>query len=392
MISRFLICFLTVFVIACDGHAGSESHTRFVENRSPLWRRGEGWQISKQPSIQIGTQEGNPQYQFSSVVGALRLTDGRVVVGDRGTGEIRYYSAAGDFLKAASRKGGGPGEFKIIQWLGERSDSVFVWDPYSFRLTIFTPAGDLARIITVHGIEYTKVVGLMDDGSILFHDPFAGTAAKSPGEHTDSVRYIRVSTRDGGILGRVGPFLWGETFFARKGGLYLDRAIIFGRQGIIATGLHGFLTAASDSFAFIVRTPGGTPVRRFGRPHAAVKASREDISAAQAEFRADDGISKAFPAMRAVQEVQFANMPHRDTLPAISRILVDDEGNVWVEEFRIHPAEQATWSVFNAGGRWLGQVVTPAGLKVMQIAGGTVIGMTKDDLGVERVLVYPIIR
>jgi hypothetical protein len=107
---------------------------------------------------------------------------------------------------------------------------------------------------------------------------------------------------------------------------------------------------------------------------------------------AGESVGTTDAAISEMQRRQFAILPHRDTLPAFSRVLVDGEGNVWMEEFRINLAAAAAWSVFDPNGRWLGRAETPAGLKVMLIAGGSVVGVTRDDVGVERVAVHPLVR
>lgn len=96
--------------------------------------------------------------------------------------------------------------------------------------------------------------------------------------------------------------------------------------------------------------------------------------------------------MERVQQSGHRNLPHRATLLAFRRALVDGEGNLWIEEFRIDPESAGTWLVIDAGGRWLGRVTAPAGLEVLQISGGTVLGRTKNELGVERVALHPLLR
>lgn len=91
---------------------------QIVENRDPAWPSGQGWRIADTPFVQVGAQEGDPQYQFSEVRGVLRLDDGRLVVGDGESRQLRFYSADGVFDLASGRQGGGPGEFGRLGWVG----------------------------------------------------------------------------------------------------------------------------------------------------------------------------------------------------------------------------------------------------------------------------------
>lgn len=70
--------------------------------------------------------------------------------------------------------------------------------------------------------------------------------------------------------------------------------------------------------------------------------------------------------------------------PAYGQLLVDPEGNVWARHYAI-ASEHSKWTVFNPRGHWLGVVEMPAGLAVKRIGPDFVLGVTTDDLGVERV-------
>jgi hypothetical protein len=130
----------------------------------------------------------------------------------------------------------------------------------------------------------------------------------------------------------------------------------------------------------------------IGRPQAPKAASTANIEADRQQRIDASDLAAIDPMMARVQRRLFADLPHRDTLPAITRALVDGSGNVWMEEFRIDPRAAGTWSVFDPGGRWLGQVQTPAGVKVMSISRDEVLGVAKDENDVERVVVYPLLR
>lgn len=84
---------------------------RIVWNVGYRWPEGSGWRLSHEPLLDIGVLEDDPRYQFYQVVGAQQLSDGRIVVANSGTSELRFYDSAGRFLSASGRQGGGPGEF-----------------------------------------------------------------------------------------------------------------------------------------------------------------------------------------------------------------------------------------------------------------------------------------
>jgi hypothetical protein len=88
--------------------------------------------------------------------------------------------------------------------------------------------------------------------------------------------------------------------------------------------------------------------------------------------------------------------PAQPTLPAFQTLRVDSEGNLWVEHTRLskYPereldaTEQQTWTVFDSGGVVIGDVTTPAGLAISQIGKDWILGVWKDDDGVEHVRLH----
>jgi len=385
------LVFVSALVAACRRDAAPPA--RVASNATPAWPAGTGWKLSAAPLTAIGEVVGAEAYQLNGVVAAFRQPGGTIVIGDRGSAQVRYFTPRGQHLRSVGGKGGGPGQFRVMDWVGERGDSVLAWDPIAARLTVFGPAGRLGRELRIaaaaNGLH--QVVGVLGDGSLLIR-PRSGDVGAAPGEHVDSATYLRVSGADGHVLGTLGPFPLGDRVTNRSGALTLTGDVIFGRGGVIVPGPRGVFTGVTGAFELTARSFDGTPLRTLGRAHAPVKASGSDVHAALEQRRAEAGLGKTYPGMDRLEEAQLADLPHRDTLPAFTRALVDGDGNVWMEEFRIDPAAAATWSVFDGGGRWLGRVGTPAGLRVTQISGGAVTGVTRDALGVEGVVVYALIR
>ena len=107
-------------LVSCAGGEGGgaafterdSAGVTIVENVRGSWSEAQSWRLSPEPAVDIGVLEGAPEYQLFRVGGALRLDDGRIVVANGGTGELRFYDEAGSYLSASGRKGEGPGEFK----------------------------------------------------------------------------------------------------------------------------------------------------------------------------------------------------------------------------------------------------------------------------------------
>jgi hypothetical protein len=71
----------------------------------------------------------------------------------------------------------------------------------------------------------------------------------------------------------------------------------------------------------------------------------------------------------------------------------DDAGNLWVQEYGLTQDDRPLdWSVFDRAGRFLGEVEMPAGFGVHQIGDDFVLGRWTDELEVEYILMYGIVK
>jgi hypothetical protein len=87
-----------------------------------------------------------------------------------------------------------------------------------------------------------------------------------------------------------------------------------------------------------------------------------------------------------------ANLPMDHTLPAISQMLLDDLGNLWVGLFSRDTSAAREWLVFDGAGDVLATASTPAGLTPTHFGLDFVVGVWKDDTEVESVRVHRLIR
>lgn len=82
-----------------------------------------------------------------------------------------------------------------------------------------------------------------------------------------------------------------------------------------------------------------------------------------------------------------------EQLPAVDDLTMDETGHLWGKRYRLPwAAEAPVWDVFDPDGRWLGGVEMPEGLEPLQIGRDFVLGLTRDDLGTERVAIYALVR
>ena len=86
------------------------------------------WRIDSLPEFEVGGHDDRPEYTLFNVASATRLSDGRVVVANSGTSQLRYYGPDGAHLFDVAGEGGGPGELPFRFDLARRAaDSLVVF-------------------------------------------------------------------------------------------------------------------------------------------------------------------------------------------------------------------------------------------------------------------------
>lgn len=394
---RFVVALVLLACIgACDATPRLDS-TRptgiVVESRAPRWSAANAWRLDTVPEVVIGEPDGTAEYALSNVIGGVRLSDGRIVIANRGTDDLRYYDARGKHLRTTGREGNGPGEFRFIDAIGIVRDTVLVWDAFARRVSRFDGSGTFAGSTTLESLDlpFPVLLGFWGDGSMLLRRRGdSGQDVDREGEYVDSVTYLRYSARTGERIAVLGPYLDGELFRAVADRHYRTEHVIFGKRGLVATGDSGFYRVETDRFAATLHGPGGTPVRTVRRPHASSRATAAEVAVHREKLeQEDEEITRMSPQMAAAQRRLIETLPHRPTLPAVTAIHVDRQDNLWLRAYVPPDAPAAEWSVFDPQGYWLGIVNVPADFHVLEIGEDWMLARTADPLdGVERVVLH----
>jgi len=395
------------FLAACgsDGGAASTATVRdsagvaIVENAGTgaTWSDRQPWLVREEPEVDIGTLEGEEPYQLFRVTGALRLSDGRIVVANGGSSELRYFDANGEFLMSAGRQGSGPGEFERLGWVRSMpGDSVFAYDSSTRRVSVFDAAGEFVRSFQVTSPgerQFPLAQGMFDDGKVLVMNlNLFGADGPPPDGYQRRSDTYQVFSSQGELESEIGSFLGAETFMrsGREGGnTFISIAQIpFGHSpSAVAAGEH-LVYGSSDTYEYGVYARDGSLlriVRRAFEPRGVTDADLAAFIDRQVEDREGQ-------QTRAEVEKQYADMPLPNTMPAYDDIERDAEGNIWVRDFSPDVDAPRTWTVFDSVGQMRGSLTVPAGVSVLQIGTDYVIGRWRDDLDVEHVRVYGIVK
>jgi hypothetical protein len=365
-----------------------------IESHSAKWADEEAWRVDTLPSPEIGGFYGDSSYELYDVVNALRLEDGRVVVADAGTRRLQFYDAEGRFLRSAGRQGGGPGEFQWIQKVARyRGDSLFVSDYGLNRISVFDSQGNFGRDLTVVTGVMGIVEGAFSNGWFLVRVPeFPRTYERKKQTRWLSAAYI-LHSADGSIVDTIGSFPDAQVWITEEG--LADARRFAPHGGLVALVDDRFFFGTGEAFEAIEFSWRGIPLRTIRKkwePRAVVDT---DIEAQESyEIEQLRKSLEGTPENVRRYETSLEDASFARTMPAFSRLLIDDVGNLWVENYQ-PPAERklgSSWAVFDTTGDWLGRVEMTAGLTVYQIGSDFVLGLWRDADDVEYVRLYELLK
>jgi hypothetical protein len=369
---------------------------RLVESHAPRLP-ADSWRISDVASLTIGDERAAMQ-QLHRVVGAVRLSDGRIAVLVETPPHLRWYDATGTFLAAAGGRGSGPGEFPggILTHIWRLpDDSVATWEYSQRRMQVFDGAGRYARAVrlTADLGGQPAMVGLLADGSFLVH-PVQSHSMAAPGTVArGTLRFVRYAP-DGSSFAEIGTFPGMETVRLRTSQPF---SYPYAVQPVFAAAGDRFYYGLSEGWSIEVRRADGTLELLTRRPHSPRPLARPEVSSFEDAVVA----AESDPERARMVRSTFAEIPWPATAPAFGGMKIDADGNLWVREyspaltwpaFRNAVADTLLWSVFDPDGAWLTDVRLRGNFELLDIGDSWVLVLSRDGLDVERIQLYPLIR
>lgn len=325
------------------------------------------------------------------MISAVRLDDGRIVIANGGTSELRFFDAAGRFLFSRGGDGEGPGEFRSMWRIWRLADSLLLFDGGLQRVSAYDTSGDLVRsfrLRTTPDVPMPFPQDLFSDGTLLVRrSPL--DAELGIGLIRDTALYLRY-TLDGQSQDTVGRFGGSESYVGKQGELTFSTSAPFGREATVLASGTRLYYGASDRYEIEIRTSDGRLERMIRRPIPNPPVTDEEVEAFDASQR------ERLPRLSSRWRGLYETMSLPATKPAYGRLLVDAAGNLWVSEYverrsGLSP-DASTWTVFDPQGRMLGNVEIPAGGAVHEIGDDYLLGVWRDDLDVEQVRSYDLIK
>jgi hypothetical protein len=370
---------------------------RIVDNDRPLWSASNTPRLAASPALVIGDRP-EPGHELSRVAGAVRLSDGRIVIADGGSLELRFFDSSGTLIEVVGGRGQGPGEFRRIEALAALAGDTLVALSLPGTATFFDPLGkflrrvDASRIPTGLPEGLKIIVAVLGDQSVVI----GPVPRPSPGPGTprwvDSIPLVRVG-RDTAVRVRLGTFPF--MLMAMDDGV--PRPPWFGPTAAFAALGASLFVGYGAQYAVRVIGSDGQVERVIRRRWTPVRVTRRDIDQYVTEW-AERWIKTTGPEAER-EKRDLRDDPYADEVPAYSQFLADRTGRLWVREAHLadapgagqlatSPLVPSVWSVFDRVGRWLGDVTMPARFLPTDIGADYVLGVARDADGLETVVRY----
>lgn len=371
---------LLVTAIACGGPTERDSRPGSpTEDVEPV----PGLQLGGDPVVQIGVLEGPHELMFSRIVGVVRLPDGRIVVADGGSSQLRFFDAAGKFLHSAGRDGQGPGEFEFLFDLRRCAPEYLYAFELPWNANRFTLDGDFIDSFALT-TESASPYSFACNANGEFLTISWGVPTRGLGYFGSRGR-VELLDAAGAPVADLGEFAVSERHGTEGG----SGPHPYGKQTVLGlTTSHAFVGTA-DSHEIL----------RFALPDqasssimVASEAPALDLGADELDRFRDWTLTTSEPRLATWWEEQFKTLEFPSTIPAYTQIVVDQEDAIWLRDFRREWEDVERWRVYSTSGTLIAVLHLPLRFRVHEIGHDYVIGVCTDETGTEYVRLYELTR
>ncbi len=360
------------------------------------------WQLAPRPALSIGGADGVGPTEFSGIGGVVRVSDGRIVVADAGSTQLRIFGADGRFANTIARNGSGPGEMRGVDGLFYSSDSLYARDSFG-GVHVFTSSATYARSVRfVVGPGRSFGVhpqGVMAAGALVGLRSARDVRTSSDGVQLGEIRRLAGDGVGVRVLAQSPSDIRYRLASGRSGSLGFSPSLVlvaFPREACFAH-TAAFVITCVDSLGAGTRT-----LRDVARPRAVSDSMKRAWRDAMSG-KLPDGGSRYVGSLREHREQVAKEARFADRLPVIGRLLAAQTGDLWVSEYQPSdgilsgtgdapgsPAGPTTWRIYSPTNVLRATLVTPARFRVFDAGDGWVLGVSRDEDDIERVELWTV--
>jgi len=371
---------------------------RIVENAQPVWKPSEQLSLASKPHLVIGDNADSTS-RFQQIRGVIRLADGRIAVAEGGSMQLRIFSPEGRFLSASAGKGDAPGQLRNMGFVRHLpGDTIAIISGFS-SVGLYSGTGQFVRTTALpSAAENTPssrllLLALLNNG-LRVAAPLPRPTPRAIGSRWADSLVLKFISASNEIKRELGAFPYIELEQVTTGPMPPWLSAI----GVFAGGDDLFYAGFGDRYAIRVYASDGTLQSIIRRSWTPTPVTPDDWEQWVVEWSKRRVKSTGAERERDVEKVR--SDPWAELLPAFSEFIVDRSGRLWVREAHWQdaigagslsdiPAVPSRWSVFDRGGRWLGDVSMPTDFQPFDIGTDYVAGKARSN-GVNQVVIYPL--
>lgn len=326
---------------------------------------------------------------FFNVRGGALLSDGRIVVANAGAHELRIYSPEGRPLRRVGRRGEGPGEFQSLPSIAvDATDSIYIFDWQLQRLSIFSPDGAFARSLPTHnwasGVAQPELVGFIGGTVLVIRLRSVFDAAQPEGVQRPPTTFLTVD-RDGTVIDTLVHLSDTERWVRLRQSRFLTAPVPFGVATSSAIAGNTLVIGNQASSQIVILDRLGRTMGTLASPWESSPLQQEDLEGYR-EWR----LARVPEQAREAEVRTLANIPNPSRRPAFGEVHGDAQGNILIERYRGYPGENGQGVLVRAENGPALRFTIPAGMEILWLDQTSILALARDELDVERVLLFKI--
>lgn len=394
--------------VALEAQTPRAAEPAVVESKAPSLPAARAWRVDPKPTLVLGDPtsktEGDSLYEFGRVMGLARLNSGQWAIAL--PTELRFFDAAGRYLRTSGRNGDGPGELRQVMGLRIlRGDTLLLADrgevEYYAADGKFVGQGASRR----SSPHFAYPLGAFSDGSYAgYVYSYTGAPAASEGRQLQKLPLVRVS-RAGDRFDTLAVVAVSEVVGTGRAGM--EQPVTYAPYGLVAAQGERLFYSFSNAAEITEFSQDGRRVRLARldlKPRAVTSADQDDYRKWMVDMPGEDG--RPVPQRLRDQRERMINTGgFASTFPVHNQMLADRSGNIWLRRFDVRHTRYkpglvrtltidapSTWDVVDRSGRWLTTLDTPARFTPLEIGADYLAGIAHNADDVEMIAVYRLIK
>lgn len=329
------------------------------------------------PLFRHGDDAG--EYQFVRITGGALRTNGSSVVGDSRTDELLAFEPGGAVAWLAGGSGDGPGEFRGLQAIGWRGDTVIAQDAGSDRVSYLIDGEIIESRRLPTPMHF--VAPLWIGGGLLIAT--AGYYRPISSEAWISMPLIRheLGTE---VVDTVLKYDFAQGIPSRDVTPNPFRAF-----GAVAANGSRIVTGRGDVAEVRLYDLDGALLEIWRWRHPEVPLDDAAWASYAARRMESPGRRSEGEMRKLLRELRAAS---QGPLPAFGALQIDHLNRVWIGEYTTANSRPLAYQVFGPDGEWLGRVELPPRIEILDISADRVLAIQRDEFDVESVVVLPILE